>query len=68
MRVRYREQSVSTYIFANLLRAGVVAVVGFKAYTNMPDNPFSALAWLLLGGAMVLPRVDDGEEEQKISQ
>jgi len=59
--IRYQEQSISTYIFANILRAGVVAITGFKAYSNMPEHPFYALGWLLLAGGMVLPRVDDDE-------
>jgi len=61
--IRYQEQSISNYIFANILRAGVVAITGFKAYSNMPDHPFYALGWLLLAGGMVLPRVDDRTEE-----
>jgi hypothetical protein len=62
---------IPTFIFSNLLRAGVVAIVGWKSYTNMPDHPFYALGWLLLGGSMVLPKVsadvevDENEDEKQ---
>lgn len=58
------KMSWSTWFFMNVARASISAIVGYKAYENMPNHPFFSIAWILFGATMVVPRVEEALQKR----